>query len=277
VKALTLDDFFAALWADYVRTAPHVAGLRAAIEARGETVVNDHVAFRTFAGRPIGIDALEPHLKLLGYRRFEAYTFEDKHLDAWAYLHPAPTAPRIFLSELRRGSLSAAAEAIIDGLLAEVDASLVLHPEVMWAGPLWSPIAFGDYERLAAESEYAAWVAALGLRANHFTVSVNHLNNGLGLDGLLEVVEAAGGVIATAGGRIKGSGIALLEQASTLADVQPVCFADGEIHPIPTCYYEFARRYPDASGGLYQGFVPASANRLFEATHRGGRAPSGTT
>ncbi|MCA9516777.1 MAG: DUF1338 family protein, partial [Myxococcales bacterium] len=84
-----LDAFFAALWADYERVAPRVAALRGALEARGERVVNDHVAFRTFAGAPLGIAALEPHLLALGYHRFEPYAFEDKHLDAWAYLHDA--------------------------------------------------------------------------------------------------------------------------------------------------------------------------------------------
>src|SRR5690606_34528941 len=96
-----LDAFFAALWADYERVAPRVAALRGALEARSERVVNDHVAFRPFAGGPLGIGALEPHLLTLGYRRLEPYAFEDKHLDAWAYVHDAPDAPRVFLSELR--------------------------------------------------------------------------------------------------------------------------------------------------------------------------------
>jgi hypothetical protein len=44
--------------------------------------------------------------------------------------------------------------------------------------------------------------------------------------------------------------------------------AQAERHEIPTCYYEFARRYPLADGRLYQGFVAASADRIFESTHR---------
>jgi hypothetical protein len=266
-----LDSFFAALWEDYRRIAPHVSALRTALEARGETVVNDHVAFRTFAGPTLGIGALEPHLLALGYRRFAPYAFPDKHLDAWAYLHEEPTAPRVFLSELRRGVLSPEAERIIDRLVGAVDPERVKRPDVFWAGPLWPAVAFEEYETLARESEYAGWLAALGLRANHFTVSVNHLLATPTLEGSLALIEAAGGVVATAGGRIKGGPHEGLEQASTVADRQPVTFAGGVTRVIPTCYYELARRHPrpgDAEGRLYQGFVPASADRLFESTDR---------
>ena len=35
---------------------------------------------------------------------------------------------------------------------------------------------------------------------------------------------------------------------------------------IPSCYYEFARRYPLPSGEVFQGFVPESADTIFEST-----------
>ena len=57
------------------------------------------------------------------------------------------------------------------------------------------------------------------------------------------------------------------KQGSTMADRQPVEFADGS-HEIPTCYYEFARRYVLPGGRLFQGFVANSADRIFESTHR---------
>ncbi|MEJ2595547.1 MAG: DUF1338 domain-containing protein, partial [bacterium] len=38
------------------------------------------------------------------------------------------------------------------------------------------------------------------------------------------------------------------------------------IFSIPSCYYEFARRYPDASGKLYGGFIAKSADKIFEIT-----------
>ena len=54
-------------------------------------------------------------------------------------------------------------------------------------------------------------------------------------------------------------------QSSTRADAVDVMFADG-VFRVPSCYYEFARRYPLPSGELFQGFVPTSANKLFEST-----------
>ncbi len=36
---------------------------------------------------------------------------------------------------------------------------------------------------------------------------------------------------------------------------------------IPSCFYEFAKRYPQADGELYTGFVAASADKIFESTN----------
>ncbi len=59
----------------------------------------------------------------------------------------------------------------------------------------------------------------------------------------------------------------LLEQSSTMANTVTVELSDGPLE-VPGCYYEFARRYPDADGVLYEGFIAASADRIFESTNR---------
>jgi hypothetical protein len=53
-----------------------------------------------------------------------------------------------------------------------------------------------------------------------------------------------------------------------IANPVHVAFSDG-VHRIPACYDEFARRYPDRDGPLYQGFIVASADKIFESTSRG--------
>ena len=58
----------------------------------------------------------------------------------------------------------------------------------------------------------------------------------------------------------------LLEQSSTMADKVVVSFTDGDAE-IPSCFYEFARRYPMENGKLYTGFVAASADKIFESTN----------
>lgn len=257
--------FFEALWSDFALIAPQAAAISSRLEQQGERIENDHVAFRTFNLAPIGLDRLEPLVLGLGYRLLDEYRFEDKHLRARAYI--CPGSPRIFASELLCEELSGWAQAVVGQLLAQVPPGFASSPAVFYAGRPWAPLPFADYERLSNESEYAGWVAALGLRPNHFTVSVNHLGKLAGVSEVLDFVEAAGYRINAAGGRVKGTPDVLLEQGSTLADRVAIQFADGP-RVIPTCYYEFARRYPQPDGTLYEGFVPASADRIFESTHR---------
>jgi hypothetical protein len=258
--------FFSALWSDYVAMAPQAERIRSKFESRGETVVNDHVAFRTLALDPMGIDRLEPHILQLGYRQLEPYEFPAKKLRAFGYVSDEPNAPRIFLSELKVDELSSKSAAILRECAAWVDTAEIGQPEVLWSGRLWDPISWADYETLVEESEYAAWVATLGLRPNHFTISVNHLQNTTEIEQVLQVVEALGYEVNDSGGRVKGSPEQLLEQGSTMADRMVVDFADGDQHEVPTCYYEFAKRYPNASGDLFQGFVATSADKIFEST-----------
>ena len=82
------------------------------------------------------------------------------------------------------------------------------------------------------------------------------------------LAEASGFELNASGGKVKGSPAELLEQSSTLANLVEVDFTDGA-RTIPACYYEFARRYPMADGRLYQGFIAASADKIFESTSRG--------
>ena len=257
--------FFDALWEDFADMAPQAAAIRDKLEARGEQVSNDHVAFRTFNLSPLNLSELEPHVLNLGYRLLDEYRFTDKHLRARAYV--CAGSPRIFLSELLCEELSDWARAFIEGLVSQTPPEFADGPEVFWAGLPWAAPAFADYERLSDESEYAGWLAALGLRPNHFTVSINHLSTLKNVPDVLAFVEAAGYRINEAGGRVKGTRADLLEQGSTLADRINVAFADDR-HVIPSCYYEFALRYPDREGRLYEGFVPASADRIFESTDR---------
>ena len=258
--------FFDHLWADYIRMAPRAATLKAVFEQHGETVVNDHVAFRTFDCAPIGLAALEPHILALGYTRFAPYKFPEKKLNAWGYMHPDPQQPRVFLSELEVGKLSAAAQTIVRELCSQIDSRRTQDPSVLWSGRLWKPVTHTQYQALLTESEYAGWLTAIGLRPNHFTISINHLTRYPSVEAVLQVVEAQGIPINTDGGRVKGTPAVLLEQGSTLADEQPVQFADGTF-TVPTCYYEFALRHRDPKGQLFQGFVPASADKIFASTN----------
>jgi hypothetical protein len=264
--------FFDALWADYVAMTPQAARIKQAFEARGETVLNDHVAFRTLAVEPIGLARLEPHILALGYQQFAPYEFKEKKLRAFGYLPSEPHLPRIFLSELLVDELSPAAGEILRRCAAQVDPSRVKSTDILWAGRLWNPISVAEYELLQAESEYAAWFSTIGIRPNHFTISVTDLKHHSEVEDVLQVVESLGLDVNSSGGRVKGNPGVLLEQGSTMADRIDMPFADGSTHAVPTCYYEFAKRYRTPSGELFQGFVAASADKIFESTDSRGPA-----
>lgn len=261
-----LDAFFESLWRCYTAMTPQAERIHQAFVDQGEEVLNDHVAFRTLGLEPLGLDRLEPHLTALGYTRFEPYDFPEKKLRAYGYLPPQPNQPRVFLSELKVEELSSASQDILRRCAEQVDPAVIANPEVLWAGRLWEPIRYDEYGTLLAESEYAAWVATLGLCPNHFTISVTDLKKHAEVEDVLKVVEDLGYAINESGGRVKGSPDRYLEQASTLADRQMTDFAGGAEHETPTCYYEFAKRYPLPSGELFQGFVAASADKIFEST-----------
>ncbi|MBB5018512.1 hypothetical protein HNQ59_001801 [Chitinivorax tropicus] len=264
---MNLNTFYQLLWQDYVRMAPQAEQIHALFKADNPEVYNDHVAFRTFNRAPINLARLEQHFFKLGYRRLEPYIFEEKKLSAWGYVHDDPKQPRIFLSELLVEQLSPTAQGIIDKMCRQIDEGIADMIDVFWSGPLWEMPSWDEYQTLLAESEYAAWLAAIGMRVNHFTISVDHLVRPTTLAEVIDRVEHAGFAINSAGGKIKGTATQLLEQGSTLADRMPVTFGDGSVHTIPTCYYEFAKRYPDADGQLYQGFIAASADKIFESTN----------
>lgn len=259
---MTVDDFFNNLWQGYTKIAPSALKIRELLEARGETWVNDHIAFRTYNKSPIALENLEPHLLSFGYERFEPYQFESKKLRAFGYLHPDPAYPRVFLSELETHKLSDKANELIDALVSQVDPEKIKDPSCMFAGPLWDVPTEEVYQTLLAESEYAGWVAVNGLCANHFTVSVNGLEGLPDLDALMSFLESEGFQMNLAGGRIKGTPEVKLVQGSTVADKGTVTPPGGAPYEITTCYIEFAQRFDG-----FNGFVAQSADKIFESTN----------
>ena len=97
-------------------------------------------------------------------------------------------------------------------------------------------------------------------------MSINHLANYEDIEVVNATLKDAGYALNTNGGEVKGDETVKLEQSSTLADKAPVDFSDKTME-IPSCFYEFAKRYPLANGELYTGFVAASADKIFDSTN----------
>jgi hypothetical protein len=261
---VTVTELLDALWRDYVASTPQAEKIHALLAARGERPRNDHVALRTYGVPAIGIAALARPFEQLGWRARDRYRFEDKHLVARYWQHDDPALPKVFISELVLAELTPPARQIIESLIAQLPDDFAGRPDLPYAGRPWK-ISHAHYEQLLAESEYAAWMAAFGFRVNHFTVDVGSLSTFPDLQALDAFLVEHGFELNASGGIVKGTPADRLEQSSTRADAIEVVFSDTTAK-IPSCYYEFARRYPLPSGELFQGFVPASADKIFEST-----------
>lgn len=263
-EKMSCEEFFQYLWQGYTSLTPQAEKIHKLFIEDGNDIVNDHVAFRTFNLPPISISCLEPGLIALGYQAYQSYTFKEKKLKAWSYNHESMLQPRLFFSELLVEELSSNAQQIIHQLVDDIPlppkGSAAFH-----AGRLWPSLSWKNYQSLSQESEYAAWVAVMGLCANHFTISVNELKND-SMDYVLGKLASININMNKQGGVLKGTPDSMLVQCATLADECEVCFSGGEKHRIPSCYYEFAKRYKDVNGQVYQGFVPANANTIFHST-----------
>ncbi len=262
---MNVNDFFKDLWQDYIKLAPQAEIILSEFRTIDPGAKNDHVAFRTFNNCAIDLESLQPLILKMGYRPMADYEFTEKKLRARSYIHEDKSQPKIFLSELERQKLSQNSQRILDDVLETLDKNFD-DQQVLFSGIRWNPISYSTYLELAEESEYAAWLVAHGLHANHFTIAVHEIQK---FDNLLEVnklVEALGFEINKAGGEIKGSPQIFLEQSSTMASKVEVRFSN-KTTSIPGCFYEFARRYKTNTGELFEGFVEGNANRIFESTH----------
>jgi len=262
-----LDLFFEKHWQQYSAISPQALAIHRLFADKGEVLVNDHIAFRTFANSNISIKHLEKEIFALGYRHLDSYHFETKKLDARCYLHPeSPT--KIFISELRWQSLSETAQSLLGNIVKQADCAAAAHPgPYLSAGRLWDLPRYADYRALLDESEYAAWLSVWGIRANHFTLFVNYFRKYPHLSQVVALLQQQGYQLNTVGGVIKGTEADLLIQAATMADKQDVDFKDAGKQTISSCYYEFAQRFKQKDGQLYQGFIPGSADKIFESTN----------
>lgn len=255
--------FFAREWKEYASVTALAAQVHKLLEARGEQVINDHVALRTLAHPSMGLEAMLGFFNDMGFEQGGEYFFEDKRLRA---IHlEAPDQPLVFVSEFlyEDDKFSNFVRDTMDELIAACDGRDML--ELFETRRPWQP-SFVTYEKLAVESEYAAWFYAWGFRANHFTVSVNELKSINDINGMNDFLKSQNIQLNSSGGEIKGTAAQGLVQSSTLASSHEVDFVDGK-KTIPSCYYEFAKRY-EIDGALYRGFVPASADKIFESTNR---------
>lgn len=263
---MTKEEIFDRLWKIYTTQNPSVQKVHDLFVEEGETVVNDHIAFRTFNDPRVNVDVLAKPFIEAGYEEKNDYQFEAKKLYAKHFEHKTdPKAPRVFISQLKVEEFSDFLQDTVKSIIDQIPKDLLQSDELIFAGNVWGTPSYETYERLREESEYAAWLYVYGFCANHFTVSVNYLDKLDSIEKVNSFLKKNGFHINDSGGEIKGTPEQLLEQSSIKSEVIPVDFQEGSFN-IPGCYYEFARRYPDQDGQLYSGFIAKSADKIFEST-----------
>ena len=78
MKNYTLPQMLDLLWQDYVTTNPPAKSIYDLFTSKGEKVINDHIAFRTFDHPRINVDVIGSVFLHLGYEEKGEYHFE-KH------------------------------------------------------------------------------------------------------------------------------------------------------------------------------------------------------
>ena len=291
-RLATLRTVLDGLMRRYQQRVPDVSAITQAmlhegIIAHAEDIENDHIAFRTMGVPQLGIQSFEKIFLHYGYQRREPYRFATKKLDAFWYSPPEPQFPRIFVSELRVGDLSDEAQRIITAYTDEVrhdpvdDLDLDDGTQVdnFLHRALWRLPSYADFQRLSAESEYAAWVIYNRYYLNHFTVSIHNLPEGYDSIAAFNVfLEKHGFKLNDAGGKIKTSPDGKLLQSSTIAEMIDATFAGGDTQRIAGSYVEFAERRPlDQFAHMpkaqvtramrREGFEAGNADKIFESTY----------
>lgn len=260
---MDLDQFFKESFNKYIESTPSALKVNQLLESKGETVINDHVAYRTFNSKGLEKERLADYFLSSGYEIKGHYDFETKKLKAFHLEHPE-NYPKVFISELLVEKFDNNIQDIINKTVSSIKFPKSSLELLRWESP-WS-ITKADYDIVSSVSEYASWMLIMGYRPNHFTINLNALKIYSDLIKFNELIKESGFVLNSSGGEIKGSREVLLEQSSIMADNQIKTFSDGEFE-VPTCYYEFAKRYKDSDGKLYQGFVAKSADKIFESTN----------
>jgi len=264
---------------EYLRLTPTARRVLGILEkANLAPVQYDHLAYRTFGVKGMGIQSIAQTFTEQGYVARDELHFPAKHVKATWFSPPDLSLPRVFLSEIQVEKLDQGAQGIIrkytsrcSGIDCKLDTATRSLP--------WGPMEQQDFADLAGVSEYASWVLVNGDRLNHATISVHRLQNfSGGARKLTEMLEGEGIKFSTAGGVLKVSPDGGLVQSSTLADTREVMFAGGLAQDVPGSYMEFAERHvlPEfqhlqkeciLEEHRREGFEVANANAIFESTN----------
>ncbi len=262
---MTVEKLFNTLWNKYISLAPQAHTINTLFQNTQKTkIVNDHIALRTLSYDSCNIDVLASVFIKLGYVKKDYYYFKNKNLSAYYFSHENKTYPKAFISQLEVKKFSIDVQNILSSIIKQVPNSILQSDTLTSSQRHWD-VSYKTYKMLYEKSEYAAWFYVFGFTANHFTILINQLEQ---FDNIIDVnnfLKDNSYVLNNINGEIKGSAKQYLEQSSTIAQSVEIEFEEG-VYSIPSCFYEFAQRYENKQGQLYDGFIEKSADLIFQST-----------
>lgn len=263
-RSLSFENFFKELTMGYFQRNDNAQRIIQLLEKDNEKISIDHVTFRTVNLPKINIENIAKIFFSYGYKEMGQYYFPTKKLNAKHYEHADACMPKIFISELQVSQFSQALQKTFKNLIRKIPETL-LKTENLFNGIFWAPLSYKTYQELWSESEYAAWVYAFGFCINHMTIEINAFKKYDTIDLINEFVLSHHIPMNLSGGIVKGTPKEHLVQSNTLAEMTKITFAEGQFE-IPGGDIGFAKRYQQANGKLYTGFVATSADKMFESS-----------
>ena len=248
-----LDRLLETLWQDYLALTPDARRIQSLLNHGNPRMRNDHLALHTFDLPRINIAQLGKPFERAGYRSCGEYDYAGTRLFARHYEHPDKNLPALLLSELNVDSLGDEVRNILHQLVSQIPQEALQQDNFCTSGRHWK-IDYGTYQQLQQCSGYAAWVAAFGFRAHHYSLLVNSLDTHSDIDELNDYLLEQGLRLSCDNGLVQGSADEYLEQSATQPGSVEVQFSDRRAW-VPGCHYAFIRRYPQSDGQLYRGFI----------------------
>ena len=156
---MTLDQILANFWSTYIELNPSAVDVKRILSG-SDPLINDHVAFRTLNIDPFKVCQIASPFLARGYQAKGEYVFTNKKLLAHHFEHPNQIYPKLFMSQLQVDLCSSFLQSTMQSLV-ELQPTIAIDEKFLTAGRWW-PIEKSTYDRLLAESEYAAWFYVFG-------------------------------------------------------------------------------------------------------------------
>ncbi|KFK44615.1 hypothetical protein AALP_AA1G281700 [Arabis alpina] len=211
-----LRNVFESILKTYLRKNPTAKTIWELVQSvDNERICYDHFLFQTLKVEGYGIDSMSSFFMNYGYKigggtdfpakklRVLWFSPPDVHIPHDGYGLGNGPLPRVVIAELLVDELSHESQEIIKRYLKPQGAKQALLSSTLgsliWEKPTWT-----DFNQLAKESEFGAWVLIHGYTMNHLAFSVHRLKHGFSdIRCVKEYLEEKGFELNSDGGILK--------------------------------------------------------------------------